>query len=313
MSIIQFRNVSKHFEDGIIPKKVQVLEDVNFTIEPGNTYAFLGPNGAGKTTTIKLMLNFLQPSSGKITIFDTTPQKSKTREKIGYVSDHPYFYEYLTAREYLKFCADLYNLHKNQIIGKINSMLKLVGLSDSSEMKLRKFSRGMGQRLSFAQALLHNPELIILDEPLNGLDPFGRKDLKNLILDLKAQGKTLFFSSHILEDSETLADYVIFIDKGKIIHQGKLSDIKNKFLKSFSIQFSGNSQKLDNFAHSYPKENFQILKGNLLLEKIPVEKLDDCINKSKDAGLNIINIEKTETKLEDIFVSLIAKDKNENR
>jgi len=225
MSIIQFENVAKHFEDGIIPKKIQVLQDVSFTIEPGNTYAFLGPNGAGKTTTIKLMLNFLQPSSGKITIFNSTPRNSKIREKIGYVSDHPYFYEYLSAREYLKFCADLYNLPKSEVRSKIDTMLELVGLKESSETKLRKFSRGMGQRLSFAQALLHDPELIILDEPLNGLDPFGRKDLKNLILDLKSQGKTLFFSSHILEDSEVLADYVIFIDKGKIIYQDKLTNI----------------------------------------------------------------------------------------
>jgi ABC-2 type transport system ATP-binding protein len=312
MSIIQFKNVSKYFEDGLIPKKVQVLEDVNFTIEQGNTYAFLGPNGAGKTTTIKLMLNFLQPSSGKITIFDTTPQNSKVRENIGYVSDHPYFYEYLSAREYLKFCADLYNLPNAQINEKINSMLELVGLSESSEMKLRIFSRGMGQRLSFAQALLHNPDLIILDEPLNGLDPFGRKDLKNLILDLKSQGKTLFFSSHILEDSEILADYVIFIDKGKIIHQDKLSEIKNKFVQSFSIQFAGEAQKLERFSQSFPVDSFQKMGGNLLLEKIASNQLDDCINKSKEAGLNIVNIEKSETKLEDIFVSLIAKGKNEN-
>jgi len=147
---------------------------------------------------------------------------------------------------------------------------------------------------------------------LNGLDPFGRKDLKNLILDLKSQGNTLFFSSHILEDSEILADYVIFIDKGKIIHQDKLSDIKNKFLKSFSIQFSGETQKLEHFSQSYPDDELQMGRGNLLLEKIVGEQLDECINKSKDVGLNIINIEKQETKLEDIFVSLIAKDKNEN-
>lgn len=312
MSVIQFKNVSKHFEDGIVPKKIQVLNDVSFTIEPGSTYAFLGPNGAGKTTTIKLILNFLQPSSGDIKIFDTSPQNSQIRKKIGYVSDHPYFYEYLTAREYLQFCAELYHLPKNQTVEKIHSMLKLVGLGESAEVKLRKFSRGMGQRLSFAQALLHNPELIILDEPLNGLDPFGRKDLKNLILDMKSKGKTIFFSSHILEDSEVLADYVIFIDKGKIIYQDKLTNIKDKFRKSYSIQFSGDNNKLENFAQNYFKDNYQLLPNNLLQEKIAAEKLDDCIKKSKEAGLNIINIEKSESKLEDIFISLIVRDNNEN-
>ena len=306
MNIIQFENVSKHFEDGIIPKKVQVLQDVSFNIEQGNTYAFLGPNGAGKTTTIKLMLNFLYPSSGKITIFETSPQNSAIREKIGYVSDHPYFYEYLTAREYLKFCADLYNLPKMEISGTIDSMLELVGLTESSGIKLRKFSRGMGQRLSFAQALLHNPELIILDEPLNGLDPFGRKDLKNLILDLKAQGKTLFFSSHILEDSEILADYVIFINKGKIIRKDKLSEIKNNFTNSFTIQLSGEARKLEEFSQSFSEDSYQLVSENLLLENISGSSLDEYISKSKDAGLNIINIEKSKAKLEDIFVSLIG-------
>ena len=306
MNIIQFENVSKHFEDGIIPKKVQVLQDVSFNIEQGNTYAFLGPNGAGKTTIIKLMLNFLYPSSGKITIFETSPQNSAIREKIGYVSDHPYFYEYLTAREYLKFCADLYNLPKMEISGTIDSMLELVGLTESSGIKLRKFSRGMGQRLSFAQALIHNPELIILDEPLNGLDPFGRKDLKNLILDLKAQGKTLFFSSHILEDSEILADYVIFINKGKIIQKDKLSEIKNNFTNSFTIQLSGEAGKLEEFSQSFSEDSYQLVSENLLLENISGSCLDEYISKSKDAGLNIINIEKSKAKLEDIFVSLIG-------
>jgi ABC-2 type transport system ATP-binding protein len=129
---------------------------------------------------------------------------------------------------------------------------------------------------------------------------------------LKAQGKTLFFSSHILEDSEILADYVIFLNKGKIIHQDKLSNIKNKFLKSFSLQFSGEVQKLDKFSQSFPKDNFHKMGENLLVEKISTQQLDDCINKSKDAGLNIINIEKSETKLEAIFVSLISKENNEN-
>jgi ABC-2 type transport system ATP-binding protein len=311
MSIIRFENVSKYFVDGIKPKKTLILQNVNFEIKPEQTYAFLGPNGAGKTTTIKLMLNFLQPSSGNIRIFETSPQNSKVREKIGYVSDHPYFFEYLTSREYLNFCADLYNIPKNQRSEKINAMLNLVGLSDSSEVKLRNFSRGMGQRLSFAQALLHKPELIILDEPLNGLDPFGRKDLKNLILDLKSEGKTIFFSSHILEDSEVLADYVIFLDHGKIIHQEKLSDIKTKFRKTFSIQLSGNPSKLEDFTKFYSKENCQIIKDNLLLEKLQTEKLDECISKSKELGLNIISIEKAESKLEDIFVSILAKDKDE--
>ncbi len=310
MKAIEFKNVSKYFEDGIIPKKSKVLEDISFTVEKGKTYAYLGPNGAGKTTTIKLMLNFLRPSAGEISILGMDPQDPQSRSSVGYISDHPYFYEYLTAEEYMNFCGELYGMEKEAARKSIDKMLKMVGLEKYRTMKLRKFSRGMGQRLGFAQALMHDPELVILDEPLNGLDPFGRKDLMEIIINLKQQGKTVFFSSHILDDAELVADEVIFINNGKIIFQGEMKSILGEKESEFTVYLSGNDPVINDFC----------LKNSLVCtekDKITVleipdpERLNRLMNLVGKQNIDIMNIEKKQVKLEDVFMKYYRSKENE--
>jgi len=224
-AVVSFDRVTKYFKDGIIPKKKYALHEISFDISPGKTYAYLGPNGAGKTTSLKLILGFLFPSSGKISLFENTPDVPASRQRIGYVSDYPHFYEYLSGSEYLHLCGNLYRLEKSDINEIIPKVLNRVGLADAGDTKLRKYSRGMAQRLNFAQAIMHDPDFVILDEPFNGLDPFGRHDLRSILAELKQAGKTILFSSHILEDAEILAEEVIFINKGEIIKTGTMKDL----------------------------------------------------------------------------------------
>lgn len=311
MEPVEFKNVEKYFEDGIIPKRNYAVKNISFSLEAGKTYAYLGPNGAGKTTTIKLLMDFLKPSKGQVQVFGQSPSNPDGRKKIGYVSDHPYFYEYLSAEEYLTFCGELYHMDAAEIKKRSEEMFEMVGLREFKKMKLRKFSRGMGQRLSFAQALLHNPELIVLDEPLNGLDPFGRKDLQNMILELKKEGKTIFFSSHILDDAELLADELIFIDKGEIIFQGDLSELKGKSEVSFQIYLETGNKKIINFCRDNKLKTEDT--GNvyliLNLNNAQLNELIPLISKEK---IKINGIDEQHAKLEDIFLNYYRGNKNEN-
>lgn len=228
--VVSFQDITKYFVDGLIPKRKMALDGVSFELEKGKTYACLGPNGAGKTTTIKIMLGFLFPSKGNVRLFSLPPDNPRARYRAGYVSDYPNFYEYLSGKEYLHFCGELYGLSGSDLEKHIPLMLEKVNLQDAADKKLRDYSRGMAQRLNFAQALIHDPELIILDEPFNGLDPFGHRDLRNIVLELKSKGRTIFFSSHMLEDAEILADEILFIDKGKIILQAEKETIREKYI-----------------------------------------------------------------------------------
>ncbi|MCK5075654.1 MAG: ABC transporter ATP-binding protein, partial [Calditrichia bacterium] len=311
MKPIELKNVEKYFEEGFIPKKNHVLKNISFSLESGKTYAYLGPNGAGKTTTIKLLLNFLKPSKGEISIYGKSPADPVFRGKIGYVSDHPYFYEYLSAEEYLTFCGELYKMEQSEIKKRSHIMFEMVGLQNFKKMKLRKFSRGMGQRLSFAQALLHDPELIILDEPLNGLDPFGRKDLQSIIQELKSRGKTIFFSSHILDDAEVLADKLIFLNKGEIIFNGDLQEVKGKEEVTFQVFLEKDSKSIIDFCN---KNNIKTeLAGNIFeIKKLTNSQLNELMALVAKDKIKILSINEQYSKLEDIFLNYYRGNINEN-
>jgi len=308
---VVFKNVVKYFEDGIIPKRNYAVKDISFNLEQGKTYAYLGPNGAGKTTTIKLLMNFLNPSKGEIRVFGKSPSDPSGREKIGYVSDHPYFYEYLTAEEYLAFCGELYGMNRSRIRERSAEMFSLVGLDSARKMKLRKFSRGMGQRLSFAQALLNDPELIVLDEPLNGLDPFGRKDLQNLILELKKLGKTIFFSSHILDDAELLADELLFINNGEIIFKGTLDDIREKSTPAFQIYLEHSSEKITTFCNNNNLTTEDT--GNVFaVLNLNTNTMNELVSLVASEKIRLQGIDEHHPKLEELFLNYYRGKENED-
>lgn len=230
---IELNNISRSFKSHFWQKEKQVLKDISLQVHKGEIFGFLGPNGAGKTTTIKIITGLLRPDTGDVKIFNIPADTLEAKKYIGFLPESPYFYEHLTGYEFLNIHARLGNVRDHR--GKTRMFLKKVGLKHASDLPLFKYSRGMLQRIGIAQALISDPELFILDEPLTGLDPIGRKEIKDLILEQKEKQKTIFFSSHILPDAEAVCDRIGIIINGEIVHIGKLKEILKKGIKTDEI------------------------------------------------------------------------------
>jgi len=206
-------------------KKISALNGIDLSVRKGDIFGFIGPNGAGKTTTIKLLLGILTPQKGKIDILAGDPSDTGTRRKIGYMPEIANYYRYLTPAELLAMYGNIFGLNKKLLKQKIKELLLLVGLGKETNRLMGTFSKGMMQKVSFAQALINDPELLILDEPTSGLDPLARINMRDVIKDLAGRGKTVFFSSHELSEIEMICDDVAIIKEGKILESGKLKDI----------------------------------------------------------------------------------------
>lgn len=213
MSEITINNVSKWY--GTQKKGKYSVKELNLTIKKGSVFGFLGPNGAGKTTTIKMIVGLAKPTSGTITIRGGSPESMEVKKRIGFMPESPSFYLYLTGKEFLTFVADIFKM--KDVDEKINNLLTSVELYDARDRQIRTYSKGMLQRLGLAQALINDPDILFLDEPLDGLDPLGRAEIKKIILELKRQNKTIFLNSHILSDVAELCDHVGIIDKGTLL------------------------------------------------------------------------------------------------
>ncbi len=213
--------LAKVFYSGFFRKRIVALNSLDLAVTEGEILGFLGPNGAGKTTTFKLLLGLINPSGGKVSFFGRNMREGEYRHLIGYLPENPYFYPYLTAEESLVFHGQLHGIPYAEIIRRSSKLLKMVGLSHARSRRLADFSRGMLQRIGIAQALINNPSLLILDEPMSGLDPFGRKEMRDIILSCREEGKTVIFSSHILSDVEMMCD------RAAVILKGTLRDIVN--------------------------------------------------------------------------------------
>lgn len=235
MNALDIKGLHKSFRSNFFIKQYHILQGIDLTVEKGEIYGFLGPNGAGKTTTIKCILGIIFPDAGKITIFEKEAALIESRRSLGFLPEQPYFYDYLTPQELLMFTGMLFSMPKKTIIERTAELLELVGLTAKKDMKLKKFSKGMVQRVGLAQTLIHDPDFLILDEPFSGLDPIGRKELRDIILSLRHAGKTVFFSSHILQDMELMVDRVGIILNGQIKKEGKLSDLISHSVRYYEI------------------------------------------------------------------------------
>ncbi len=216
MNDIIISNLSKSY--GTENKKVQVVKNLSLTVAKGTVFGFIGPNGAGKTSTIKVLVGLSQPTSGSVTIGGGSPSDMATHQKIGFMPESPLFYQYLTGEEFLDFVATLFKIPNKQ--EKITEMLHEVHLHHAKDKRIRTYSKGMLQRLGLAQALINDPAILFLDEPLDGLDPLGRAEVKKIILGRKKEGKTIFINTHILGDVEEICDMVGIIDNGELIRVG---------------------------------------------------------------------------------------------
>jgi len=235
MSMIKTEALGKTFYAGFRRKKIEALKGLELQIEKGEIFGFLGPNGAGKTTTIKILAGLIKPSSGKAFVLGRPAGEVAARTRMGFLPEQPYFYDYLTGAEFLEFCARFFGLTGQERKKRINMLLAAVGLEGARDLALRKYSKGMLQRIGLAQALVNDPELVILDEPMSGLDPLGRKEIRDLIASLKDQGKTVFFNTHILSDVEIICDRVGIIHKGSLLKVGAVSEIAGASIHQWEI------------------------------------------------------------------------------
>lgn len=215
--MLEIKNITKEYGNK------EVVKDISFNVEKGKAFGFLGQNGSGKTTTMKMIVGLIKPTKGNILIDGDSPLIDETRHKIGFMPEAPYFYERLTGAEFLKFCHDLYG---SGVVNNLDreEVLSMVGIYEAKDQPIRSYSKGMRQRLGFAQAIVNDPEYIFFDEPLDGLDPVGRKEIKKIINNLKNKKRTIFFNSHILYDVEELCDEIGIIHGGKILYKGPVDE-----------------------------------------------------------------------------------------
>ncbi len=236
MHAIEIKDLTKAYPVGFWKKQLRpALNGLTLTVDKGETFGFLGPNGAGKTTTLKILMGIIRPSSGSATILGQDYRSPEIKQQIGFLPEQPYFYDYLSAPELLDYYAQLSGMAAAERTRRIRPLLDRVGLGDVGNKQLRKFSKGMLQRVGIAQAIIHDPEVVFLDEPMSGLDPLGRHEVRELIQGLKDQGKTIFFSTHILSDAEALCDRVAVIHKGELRGVGVVNDLRSSVAENSEV------------------------------------------------------------------------------
>jgi len=300
---IRITNLRKSFKLGFIPRSKEILKGISFSVAEGEIFGYLGPNGAGKTTTIKTILGLIFPDAGTIEILGRSHLSPRAREELGFLPENPYFYDYLTAHEFLAFYAGLFGLARSVRDQRIASLLRLVGLVPSASLQLRKFSRGMLQRVGLAQALINDPRVVILDEPLGGMDPLGRKEIRDIIVRFKEAGKTVLFTSHILQDIEMICDRVAMIVDGRIVSQGKLLDLVSERVLFTEVTLAGVQPE----AFAGLGECLSSQGGRVLLRVFSEENVERTLRAADEHGGRVLSlIPRTET-LEDIFVEKVKQ------
>lgn len=300
---LRIDNLHKSFKTGFLLQKKKILKGISLHVEAGEIFGYLGPNGAGKTTTLKCVLGLIFPEEGDIQMFDLPHLSLKAKERIGFLPENPYFYDYLTASEFLRFYSQLFIIPESEKEKRIDALLKLVDMEEARHLQLRKFSRGMLQRIGLAQALLNNPDLVLLDEPLGGLDPLGRKEIRDILVRLREEGKTVFLSSHILQDIEMICDRVAIIVNGEIVNQGYLQDLISETILFTEIIISG----LDRSDVEDLGECLSTPGGKILLKIPNEEKINSVFRLIQDKGGKIHSLTPRTETLEDLFVGMVKK------
>lgn len=301
-SAISIKNVHKTFRKGFWHKKVHALTNISLNINQGEVFGFLGPNGAGKTTTFKLLLQLMKADKGDIYFFGNKFTEVEYRDQIGYLPENPYFYTYLTGAESLALHARLAGMKNNNLIKQtVNDLLEKVGLLKSKNTPIKKYSRGMMQRLGIAQALVSSPKVLILDEPMSGLDPFGRKDMRDIIMSCKSAGTTIIFSSHILSDVEMLCDRASIIIQGQIRDVVNIHDILSRKIKHWEITCSKLAPELHN---SLISEKIEVMSSNnqTVISTTSKDRALTILNSLTSGSGHVLSFSPIRENLEDIFV-----------
>ena len=311
MTIVSIENLCKDYETGFWKKKqVRALHGISLSVHEGQIFGFLGGNGAGKTTTIKILMRLLFPTSGSATILGKPIEDVNMHREIGYCPENPYFYDYLTPIELFDYFGRLFDFDSAKRKAKTEELLTRVGLEEKDWNKqLRKFSKGMLQRVGLAQSLINNPKIVFLDEPMSGLDPIGRREIRELVAELPAQGTTVFMSTHILSDAEALCDEVAILSRGRLAAAGKLHDLlagSNERARFEIVVTNTDRNKLHN-AVSNVGEIHQRSEDTIVIVDSEND-IETVLKKAREAGGNLISVNPIRRSLEDLFIAESKKD-----
>lgn len=279
------------------------LRDLSLTVNQGEVFGYLGPNGAGKTTTLKLLMGLIHPTEGEARILGMPIHDPRVKAQIGFLPEQPYFYDYLTPRELLGYYARLSGVPAGEIPVKLLATLKRVGMAESADTQLRRFSKGMLQRVGIAQAILHDPKIVFLDEPMSGLDPVGRHEVRVLIEDLRDEGRTVFFSTHILSDAETLCDRVAVVHKGELRGMNTIADLVAATAGKYEIIAQGGSELA--VMHTLASEHRSI--GQSMRWIVAAERLDAALDAIRNSHARLLSVNALRGNLEDYFLEHVGE------
>ena len=303
--IVRVEGLVKEFRTGMGLRRKRALDGISFRVLQGEIFGFVGPNGAGKTTTLKVLMGLIHATAGRASVLGHDVGETEFRRHVGFLPENPYFYEFLTGREILRFYAKLSGVARGRIEGRVDTLLDWVGLGHAADARLRTYSKGMLQRVGIAQALVHDPSVVFLDEPMSGLDPIGRKEIRDLILRLHAEGKTVFMNTHILSDVELLCDRVAIIVKGAIRYEGRIEEFLG----------AGDRHTDVVLAHVAPalaarlEARFGGLggRGEHVELRVPEKDVRELLEQALEGGADVVSAAPHRASLESIFLSAVAE------
>ena len=309
MDAIRTEDLTKHYHVGFWrPRPYIALNALNLTVGQGEVFGFLGPNGAGKTTTLKLLMQLIYPTSGRAEILGRPVGDVGVRRRIGYLPENPYFYDYLTAEELLAYFAGLFGYAGAERSRRVSALLDEVGIGAERRFQLRKFSKGMLQRVGIAQALVNDPEVVFFDEPMSGLDPLGRREIRELILRLRDRGCTVFFSSHVLSDAETLCSRVAIVARGRLAAAGDLSELLAFQVRAWELVVANvDAARLEQATSAGDVSRVTSLGAQRFALEVPLSADPTRVMASLGAhGAQLVSLNPVRETLEDFFVRQIA-------
>ena len=302
--VVRVEEVTKDFRPGFGLRVKRVLHGISFSVKAGEIFGFVGPNGAGKTTTLKVLMGLIRATSGRATILGCEVGETDFRQHIGFLPENPYFYDHLTGREILHFYARLCGVPKSERAKRVDMLLDWVSLQHAADARLRTYSKGMLQRTGIAQALVHDPSVVFLDEPMSGLDPIGRKEVRDLILRLRDEGKTVFMNTHILSDVEMVCDRVAILVQGRIRYQGRIEGFLEEGEEQVDVVLSGLS--LDAAERLETKFGVELRGlGDRIEFRVPSKLVTDVIQDAAARGAEVRSVTPNRVSLESIFMSAV--------
>jgi len=311
--VIEIENLVKDYEVGFWRKRrVRALDNLSLTVNQGEIFGFLGANGAGKTTTLKLLMRLIFPTAGSARILGHDISNISMHNRIGYLPENPYFYDYLTALEFLNFCGQVFGYSKSDRTNRAKELLRRVNLHESKwNTQLRKFSKGMLQRVGLAQSLVNDPEIVFLDEPMSGLDPIGRREVRDLIAALRQEGKTVFMCSHILSDIEVLCDRIAILKSGRLAHVGYLNELQESVGNRNHMEVVATGADAARLRAEFDgKLNCEVspTAGGVRIQIAEEKDVDFVIKGLRAAGAKLVSVQPVRQSLEELFLDQPPKD-----